>query len=143
MGRQRDASDPWTSAEGWRILTVKQGHPPPPSEMLGIMASPVSLKQGLPLELGRHHEDSEAGRATVGSRVFHFLRGRPGWMVSWIPGAAPKNPCSPLVESVSPGHSTHHVVRLQVPLKLFPEIIGAEIHGCSPMGGVVGAAQRG
>lgn len=111
--------------------------------MLGIMVSPVSLKQGLPLELGRHHEDSEAGCAAVGSRVFHFLRGRPGWMASWVPGAAPRNPCSPLVESISPGRSTHHVVRLQVPLKLFPEIIGAEIHGCSPMGGWGGGSPAG
>lgn len=38
--------------------------------------SPVSLKQRLPLELGRHHQHSEAGRATVGSRVLDFLWGR-------------------------------------------------------------------
>lgn len=37
-----------------------------------LRASPMSLKQRLPLELGRHHQDSEAGRATVGSRVLHF-----------------------------------------------------------------------
>lgn len=47
--------------------------------------SPVSLKQRFPLELGRHHKDSEAGRTTVGSRVLHFLWGRMVWMVQVRP----------------------------------------------------------
>lgn len=55
--------------------------------------SPVSLKQRLPLEFGRHHEDSEAGRATVGSRVLHFLWSRMAWMV---PSPPPRSPV-PLV----------------------------------------------
>lgn len=51
--------------------------------------SPVSLKQRLPFELSRHHEHSEAGRTTIGSRVLHFLRGR---MVRVVPKSPPRSP---------------------------------------------------
>ena len=96
--------------------------------------SPVSLKQRFPLELGRHHKDSEAGRATVGSRVLHFLWGRMVWMVQ----VRPRKPCSP--RWASPGRSTHHVLRFQVPLQLLPEVLGTEFHCGSP---ARAAAQRG
>lgn len=97
-------------------------------------ASPVSLKQRLPLELGRHHQNSKAGRATVGSRVLDFLRCRMVWSVK----PTPQEHFSPRWANLD--RSTHHVLCLQVSPQLLPEVFGAEFHCGSPAGA---AAQRG
>lgn len=50
----------------------------------------------------------------------------------------PQQPFSP--RRASPGRSTHHVLCLQVPLQLLPEVFGAELHRGSP---ARAAARRG
>lgn len=93
----------------------------------------MSLKQRLPLEFSRHHEDSEARRTTVRRRVLHLLRGRRMEIMR-------NRLTGPLFsDQVNSEGSTHHVVRLQVPLQLIPQGTGAEFHGCSRSG----AARRG
>lgn len=110
MGSEASMTRKWGFEEGTEVQPQRQGHPGDygshfgalgvsrshpggrmqgqPSRARGLAGreagsrgSPVSLEQWLSLELSRHHQDSEAGRATVQSRVLHLLAGRrhTGW----------------------------------------------------------------
>lgn len=63
----------------------------------GSRGSPVSLKQWLSLELSRHHQDSEAGRATVLSRVLHLLARRRPRRWGTRPRSLPRRPRPPSI----------------------------------------------
>lgn len=107
---------------------MKEAREWPGRDHASFGGSPMSLKQRLPLEFSRHHEDSEARRTTVRSRVLHLLRGR-RMETMWNRLTGRLFP-----DQVNSEGSTHHVVRLQVPLQLIPQGTGTEFHDCNRSG---------
>lgn len=94
----------WVTSRGFGnelVPPIASGCPschPEPEDSLGeagSWGSPVSLEQWLSLELSRHHQDSEAGRATVLSRVLHLLASRRPGRWNTRPGVLPYRPRPP------------------------------------------------
>lgn len=85
------------SHPGGRMLGLPSGTGGLAGREAGSQGSPVSLKQWLSLELSRHHQDSEAGRATVQSRVLHLLAQQKIQTMGHTPGSLPRRPRPPSI----------------------------------------------